>query len=142
MQCAAGDGQVAVMSGCLRAAGRQGIGAIINWVAYWAFGLPVSWLLGFKLGWGVFGLRWGLTAAAGCQALVLHWLVACRFDWEEEVRRAKQLVGVGEEADADVEEGNAAVATTVVDAAMGAAAAVGAVTDGAAESGLLAPLLQ
>ncbi|WIA28566.1 hypothetical protein OEZ86_011106 [Tetradesmus obliquus] len=136
------DGQVAVMSGCLRAAGRQGIGAIINWVAYWAFGLPVSWLLGFKLGWGVFGLRWGLTAAAGCQALVLHWLVACRFDWEEEVRRAKQLVGVGEEADADVEEGNAAVATTVVDAAMGAAAAVGAVTDGAAESGLLAPLLQ
>jgi MATE family multidrug resistance protein len=135
------------MSGCLRAAGRQGIGALINWAAYWAFGLPVSWLLGFKLGWGVMGLRWGLTAAAGCQALVLHWLVACRFDWEEEVRRAKELVGVSE---LDEEEAGAAAAATaaaagvavVVDAAVGAAAAVGAVTDAAADSGLMAPLLQ
>ncbi|WIA15364.1 hypothetical protein OEZ85_002028 [Tetradesmus obliquus] len=97
------DGQVAVMTGCLRAAGRQGIAAIITFVAYWAFGLPVCWLLGFKLGWGVLGLRWGLTAAVGCQAAVLHWLVAYRFDWQEEVRRAEELVGGGEEA--DVEEG-------------------------------------
>jgi MATE family multidrug resistance protein len=133
------------MSGCLRAAGRQGIGALINWAAYWAFGLPVSWLLGFKLGWGVMGLRWGLAAAAACQALVLHWLVACRFDWEEEVQRAKQLVGVGvgEEVAADggeqgEEEGGAVAA--VVDVAIGAAAAAGAVTD-AIDPGLTVPLL-
>lgn len=31
----AGDGQVAVLSGLLRAAGRQGTGAAINWVSYW-----------------------------------------------------------------------------------------------------------
>jgi hypothetical protein len=137
------------MSGCLRAAGRQGIGAVINWAAYWAFGLPVSWLLGFKLGWGVYGLRWGLTAAAGCQALVLHWLVACRFDWEQEVQRAKQLVGV-EEAEDDEEGGGvdgavgqsapAGAAAAVVDVAVGVAAAAGAVTD-AVDSGLMVPLL-
>jgi MATE family multidrug resistance protein len=131
------------MTGCLRAAGRQGSGALINWAAYWAFGLPVSWLLGFKLGWGVIGLRWGLTAAAGCQAVVLHWLVACRFDWEEEVRRAKQLVGVGgevgaEQGEQEQEEGGAVAA--VADVAVGAAAAAGAVTD-AIDSGLRVPLL-
>ncbi|KAF6264495.1 mate-domain-containing protein [Scenedesmus sp. NREL 46B-D3] len=133
------DGQVAVMSGCLRAAGRQGVGALVNWAAYWAFGLPVSWLLGFKLGWGVMGLRWGLTAAAACHALALHWLVACKFDWQDEVRRARQLVGGSEGEQGDEE---ADVESADVDGAVGAAAAQSVATTDAVDGALSVPLLQ
>eukprot|EP00878_Enallax_costatus_P043900 GHUV01052003.1.p1 GENE.GHUV01052003.1~~GHUV01052003.1.p1 ORF type:complete len:244 (+),score=64.57 GHUV01052003.1:446-1177(+) len=91
------DGQVAVLNGLLRASGRQGKGAFINWASYWVLGLPVSYFLAFKGQWGVYGLRVGLTAAAACQALVLHVIAACKFDWDREVERAKELVGVEHE---------------------------------------------
>lgn len=89
---------MAVLNGLLRASGRQGRGAFINWASYWVLGLPVSYFLAFHYHWGVYGLRVGLTVAAACQALVLHLIVACRFDWEREVERAKELVGVDHES--------------------------------------------
>lgn len=93
----AGDGQVAVLNGLLRASGRQGKGAVINWASYWLLGLPVSYLLAFTCNWGLYGLRVGLMVAAACQALVLHVIASCRFDWDREVERAKELVGGGQE---------------------------------------------
>lgn len=92
MSHAAGDGQVAVLNGLLRASGRQGKGAVINWASYWVLGLPVSYFLAFNVKWGVYGLRVGLMVAAACQALVLHVIAACRFDWDREVERAKELI--------------------------------------------------
>ncbi|KAF8072612.1 DTX14 [Scenedesmus sp. PABB004] len=87
------DGQVAVLSGVLRGAGRQLTGAWANWISYWAVGMPVAWMLGAPrfAGWGVWGLRAGLTVAVATQALILHALVAT-LDWGAEVARAQQLL--------------------------------------------------
>lgn len=90
------DGQAAVLSGVLRGAGRQGIGAATSWCSYWLIGLPLAWLLAFKAGLGVLGLRLSLAAAVAVQALVLHVFTACRVDWREEVERARELVAAGE----------------------------------------------
>lgn len=88
------DGQAAVLSGVLRGAGRQGIGAGTSWFSYWFVGLPLAYLLAFKANMGVLGLRLSLAAAVALQALVLHVFTACRIDWDEEVRRARELVAV------------------------------------------------
>lgn len=97
------DGQAAVLSGVLRGAGRQGIGAGTSWCSYWLIGLPLAYLLAFKAGMGVLGLRLSLAAAVAAQALVLHVFTACRIDWDEEVRRARDLVAVaGGDEDEDV----------------------------------------
>jgi MATE family multidrug resistance protein len=97
------DGQAAVLSGVLRGAGRQGIGAGTSWCSYWLIGLPLAYLLAFKAGMGVLGLRLSLAAAVAVQALVLHVFTACRIDWDEEVRRARDLVAVaGGDGDEDV----------------------------------------
>lgn len=86
------DGQAAVLSGVLRGAGRQGIGAATSWCSYWIIGLPLAYLLAFKAQLGVLGLRLSLAVAVAVQALVLHIFTACRIDWQEEVHRARDLV--------------------------------------------------
>lgn len=96
------DGQAAVLSGVLRGAGRQGIGAGTSWLSYWFIGLPLAYLLAFKANMGVLGLRLSLAAAVAVQALVLHVYTACRIDWDEEVRRARELVA-GADGDDDVQ---------------------------------------
>lgn len=88
------DGQAAVLSGVLRGAGRQGVGAATSWCSYWLIGLPLAYLLAFKARMGVLGLRLSLAAAVAVQALVLHVFTACKIDWNEEVQRAKELVAV------------------------------------------------
>lgn len=93
------DGQAAVLSGVLRGAGRQGIGAGTSWCSYWIIGLPLAYLLAFKANMGVLGLRLSLAAAVAVQALVLHVFTACRIDWNEEVRRARELVAVAADGD-------------------------------------------
>lgn len=90
--CPAVDGQAAVLSGVLRGAGRQGIGAATSWCSYWLIGLPLAYLLGFKTELGVLGLRLSLAAACAVQALVLFVYTACRIDWVKEVARAQELV--------------------------------------------------
>lgn len=64
-------------------------------------GLPVSWLLGFKAGQGVLGLRVGLMVASATQALVLFLLLNFWFDWDQEVLRARDLVGAADEVSPD-----------------------------------------
>jgi hypothetical protein len=92
------DGQAAVLSGVLRGAGRQGIGAATSWCSYWLIGLPLAYLLAFKAKMGVLGLRLSLAAAVAVQALVLHVFTTCRIDWDAEVQRAKELVAADEVA--------------------------------------------
>jgi len=86
-----GDSCVAVLGCVLRAAGRQAIGALFNLGGYWAFGLPCALSLAFR---GprleTLGLWYGLASAAALQAVVFLVLVL-RFDWREEVARARRL---------------------------------------------------
>ncbi|GBF99158.1 hypothetical protein Rsub_12125 [Raphidocelis subcapitata] len=88
-----GDGQVAVLGGLLRAAGRQSTGALIHFCTYWLFGLPAGVLLGFVFEWGALGLWMGVASATALQAVALHAWVALGLDWQREVRRSAATVG-------------------------------------------------
>lgn len=65
------DGTQAVGSGILRGAADTRAAAVINFVVYWAIGLPVGLLLAFRLGMGPRGLWWGLTLGLALAAVLL-----------------------------------------------------------------------
>ena len=92
-----GDGLNTVLSGVLRGAGRQMVGAAVNLAGYWCGGVPLAALLGFHFGMGVFGFWGGLVAASSAQA-VAQIMVVMRLDWRHEVRRAHSLVHSQSEA--------------------------------------------
>lgn len=55
------DGIQVVITGTLRGLGDTRTAMIVTLVAHWLLGLPVSYVLCFVLGWGVWGLWVGLT---------------------------------------------------------------------------------
>ncbi len=57
------DGIQAVATGSLRGLGETRLPMLANLVGYWLFGLPIGYLLCFRLQWGVKGLWVGLTSA-------------------------------------------------------------------------------
>eukprot|EP01033_Poteriospumella_lacustris_P000584 gene584-400_t len=65
------DGLQGVCSGVLRGAGKQGIGAVANIIAFYAIGLPMAWVLCFKTGFGVNGLMMGIACGTIFQVGVL-----------------------------------------------------------------------
>jgi multidrug resistance protein, MATE family len=56
------DGLQVVTTGALRGAGDTRTPMVANFVAYWLIGLPLSYMLAFRLGWGSFGIWIGLCA--------------------------------------------------------------------------------
>lgn len=66
------DGVQTVSTGALRGAGDTRTPMIANFIAYWIIGLPVGWVLCFRLGWGVAGLWIGLTIGL---VIVASWLL-------------------------------------------------------------------
>jgi Na+-driven multidrug efflux pump len=44
------DAICGVSAGILRACGKQMVGAVTNILAYWAIGIPISWVLGIEKG--------------------------------------------------------------------------------------------
>jgi multidrug resistance protein, MATE family len=56
------DGLQTVATGALRGAGDTKTPMIANFVAYWLIGLPVGYVLCFKLGWGALGVWIGLCS--------------------------------------------------------------------------------
>jgi MATE family multidrug resistance protein len=60
------DGLQTVATGALRGAGDTATPMIANLVAYWFIGLPLGWVLCFRLGWGAVGVWIGL-----CIGLIL-----------------------------------------------------------------------
>ncbi len=54
------DGMQVVATGALRGTGDTRTPMLANLVAYWFLGLPLGYVLGFKLGWGVIGIWVGL----------------------------------------------------------------------------------
>ncbi|MBI3180588.1 MAG: MATE family efflux transporter [Myxococcales bacterium] len=71
------DGVQGVAAGILRGAGDTRVTFWANVAGHYAFGLPVGVLLGLKLGLGVVGLWWGLSAGLSAVAVGL----LARFLW-------------------------------------------------------------
>jgi MATE family, multidrug efflux pump len=65
------DGIQAVAAGVLRGVGDTHAPAIINVVGFWLIGLPVSWVLAFRLGGGAVGMWWGIVVGLAAVALIL-----------------------------------------------------------------------
>ncbi|KAL3648667.1 hypothetical protein CASFOL_005070 [Castilleja foliolosa] len=80
--------------GVLRGSARPGIGAGVNFCAFYVAGMPVAVGLAFFSGFGFAGLCYGLLAAQVVCALSILTIVR-RTDWEYESLRAKELVGEG-----------------------------------------------
>lgn len=55
------DGTQVVGLGILRGVGDVNMPTIITFIAYWVIGIPLGYLLGIRLGWGVNGIWYGLT---------------------------------------------------------------------------------
>jgi len=57
----------------LRGMGDVNIPTIITFLAYWIVGLPVGYVLGINLNWGVKGVWYGLTLGLAVASILLYW---------------------------------------------------------------------
>ena len=87
--CMLGDGVNASIGGMLRGIGRQEIGAKYNLLSYWGIGMPLAYMLGIPLGWGIAGLWTGLATCASVNGIIMF-LVLRRVEWGLEVARASE----------------------------------------------------
>ena len=65
------DGTQVVGLGILRGMGDVNIPTLITFLAYWVVGLPVGYVLGLKLGFGVKGVWYGLVLGLAVSSLLL-----------------------------------------------------------------------
>jgi MATE family multidrug resistance protein len=74
------DGVQVVCFGALRGAGDVHVPAVANAVGYWLLGLPIGYVLAFRMGWGGagvwLGLVIGLAIVAALLLLRLGWIAA------------------------------------------------------------------
>jgi MATE family multidrug resistance protein len=85
------DGINSVASGVLRGAGRQALGAGVNFLGYWVVGVPLAAALAFTAGLGVQGFWLGVGSGAVLQAVVVMVLVS-RWEWQVEVERVRAAI--------------------------------------------------
>lgn len=65
------DGLQGVLAGILRGVGKQYIGAVLNIIAFYVIGLPMAWILCFKLNFSVDGLMIGIAFGTSFQVILL-----------------------------------------------------------------------
>jgi multidrug resistance protein, MATE family len=69
------DGLQTVGLAILRGMTDVTIPTIITFAAYWVVGLPVGYVLGFKMGMGAAGIWWGLSLSLGLVAGLMYWRI-------------------------------------------------------------------
>ena len=68
------DGIQGVITGTLRGLGDTRTPMTVNLIAHWLFGLPISYVLCFVVGWGVWGLWIGLSLGLIITGVILFWV--------------------------------------------------------------------
>ncbi len=64
------DGTQVVCSSVLRGAGDTRVPMLLHLAGFWLVSIPISYLLGVRLGWGAQGLWWGFVAGLGVVAVL------------------------------------------------------------------------
>ncbi|KAJ3231756.1 hypothetical protein HDU81_003533 [Chytriomyces hyalinus] len=78
-----------IAGGILRGAGRPEIGAYLNLLGYYVFGIPVGLWMCFSVGLKLFGLWIGLTVALFAVAIV-ELVMIWRLDWNKEAQNSHE----------------------------------------------------
>ena len=60
--------------------GQQGSVSCFSIFTYYAIGIPLSYILGFKIGWGLSGLLYG-SLAPSMICLTTNGIIIARIDW-------------------------------------------------------------
>ncbi|MCE2422374.1 MAG: MATE family efflux transporter [Gemmatimonadetes bacterium] len=79
------DGIQVVGAGALRGLADTTLPMLAVLVSFWVVGVPVSWAMGFPLGFGPVGIWWGLAAGLGVASVLL--LVRLRIRFARPARR-------------------------------------------------------
>ncbi|KAJ7997541.1 hypothetical protein DPEC_G00230080, partial [Dallia pectoralis] len=87
------DAAVCLLSGIIRGAGKQKIGALLNLLGYYGIGLPIGISLMFATKMGIFGLWIGLFVCVAVQTL-LFIVMLCKMDWMKATQEALMRVGL------------------------------------------------
>ncbi|KAF6162232.1 hypothetical protein GIB67_008361 [Kingdonia uniflora] len=80
-----------VISGVAVGGGWQALVAYINLACYYVFGLPLGFLLGYKVNWGVQGIWAGMIAGTALQTLILL-IIIWKTNWTKEATEATERV--------------------------------------------------
>ena len=67
------DGVQVVGLGALRGLADVKIPTVLTFIAYWVLALPLGYILGFKLGFGIEGIWYGLLIGLSIVAVVMFW---------------------------------------------------------------------
>ncbi|KAI5951748.1 hypothetical protein KGF54_004823 [Candida jiufengensis] len=95
------DGIASVNSGILRAQGLQKIGGLINFIAYYAFALPLALILSKYLGYKLYGLWIGVGSGMFIIALSTFFVIMFS-DWDQILMQA----GLINDSDDDDDDDN------------------------------------
>ncbi|EGC37837.1 hypothetical protein DICPUDRAFT_76595 [Dictyostelium purpureum] len=102
------DGFQTTCQGVIRGTGKNKIGAIVNFGAFYIIGMPFSVVFAFAFHLQVLGLWWGLCIGLASAAVVLG-IVVVRIDWDNEVKVALARTATFEDiSNVDVEMQNGA----------------------------------
>ncbi|XP_071676141.1 protein DETOXIFICATION 16-like isoform X2 [Lolium perenne] len=86
------DGLQYVLSGIVRGCGRQKIGALVNFVAYYLVGIPAALVFTFVCHLGVQGLWLGIVSGLVTQTLLLLVISFGTNNWEKQAMNAKDRI--------------------------------------------------
>lgn len=90
--CMLGDGMNASIAGSLRGVGKQGIGALLNLVSYWGLGMPLAYILAFKVSLGLQGLWIGLSTCAMINGVGMFIVLRKKIDWKSSIDHASHRI--------------------------------------------------
>ena len=77
------DGNKCACCGAMRGLAKQGHAAWSSFIAYYVIGLPLQYLFGFHLGFGVLGLWYAQTCGALFQLASLAYVLYRRYSWAD-----------------------------------------------------------
>ncbi|KAK1552077.1 hypothetical protein Q3G72_009929 [Acer saccharum] len=89
--CIVLNGLQAVLSGIARGCGWQDMGAYVNLLAYYVFGIPVAAILGFWLHMRGQGLWIGILVGAFVQTVLLSIITSC-LNWKKQADKARHRI--------------------------------------------------
>lgn len=99
------DAAQTCLAGVLRGTGKQTVGAVFNFIAFYVLGLPLGLVLAFPAGMKLYGIWTGIAVALFIVTCVALAYVLLRIDFEKQVQLALERVARSDIHRSEVLEG-------------------------------------